>query len=64
MIKMSFTSSFNFFILTSQFILQLYHMFMLIADTAESLIFNNKIMTDFFEQLNDLYKKHDIIEND
>ena len=38
-------------------------MFMFIADAAESLMFNNKMMTDFFEQLNDLYEKHDIIEN-
>ena len=60
---MSFTNSFNFFILISQFILQLYHMFMFIADTAEFLMFNDKTMTDFLEQLNDLYEKHDIIEN-
>ena len=46
---MSFTSSFNFFILTFQLILQLYHMFMLIANAAESFMFNDKTMTDFFK---------------
>ena len=37
---------------------------MSVADTAESFMFNNKTMTDFFKQLNDLYKKHNIIKND
>ena len=64
MIKMFFTNSLNFFILISQFILQLYCMFMLIADATESFMFNDKMMIDFLEQLNDLYEKHDIIEND
>ena len=39
-------------------------MSMFIADAAESFMFNDKMMTDFFEQLNDLYEKHDIVEND
>ena len=38
-------------------------MFMLIADIVESFMFNNKMMIDFFKQLNDLYKKHNIIED-
>ena len=61
---MSFTSLLNFFILTSQLILQLYHMFMSVANVVESFMFNDKTVTDFLEQLNDLYEKHDIIEND
>ena len=61
--KMFSASSFNFFILTSQFTLQLYCMFMLIANAAESFMFDDKMMTDFFKQLNDLYEKHDIIED-
>ena len=36
---------------------------MFIADVAKFFIFNNKPMTDFFKQLNDLYKKYEIIEN-
>ena len=64
MIKMSFISLFSFFILISQLTLQFYCMFMSVADTAEFLMFNDKMMTDFFKQLNDLYEKHDIIEND
>ena len=63
-IKMSFINLLNFFVLTSQFILQFYYMFIFIADTAESFMFNNKAVTDFLEQLNDLYEKHDIVEDD
>ena len=64
MIKMFFTSLLNFFILIFQFILQLYCMFIFVADTVKSFMFDDKTMTDFFKQLNDLYKKHNIIEND
>ena len=64
MIKMFSANSFNFFVLTSQLILQFYYMFMFVADIAKSFMFNDKMMIDFFKQLNDLYKKHDIIEND
>ena len=39
-------------------------MFMFIADVVKSFIFNDKIMINFFKQLNNLYKKHEIIEND
>ena len=39
-------------------------MFMPVADAAESFMFNDKMMIDFLKQLNDLYEKHDIIEND
>ena len=39
-------------------------MFMFIANAVESLMFNNKIITDFFKWLNNLYEKHKIIEND
>ena len=49
MIKMSSASLFNFFILISQLILQFYYMFMLVANAAESLMFNNKMMIDFFK---------------
>ena len=61
---MSFINSFSFFVLTSQLTLQFYHMFMFVANIAESFMFNDKTVTDFFKQLNDLYEKHDIIEND
>ena len=64
MIKMSFTSSFSFFILTFQLILQFYYMFISIANAAESFMFNNKMIINFFKQLNNLYEKHEIIEND
>ena len=64
MIKMSFINSLSSFVLISQLILQFYCMSMFIANTAESFMFNDKTMTDFLEQLNDLYEKHDIIEND
>ena len=46
---MSFINLFNFFILTSQFILQLYYMFMFIANAAKSFIFNDKTMINFFK---------------
>ena len=64
MIKMFFTSLFNFFIFIFQFIFQFYYMFILIINTAESFMFNNKTVIDFFKQLNDLYEKHKIIKND
>ena len=48
-IKMFFTSSLNFFILIFQLILQLYCMSMLITNTTESFMFNNKTVTDFLE---------------
>ena len=64
MIKMSSTNLFNFFILTFQLTLQLYCMFMFVADIAESFMFNNKMMIDFLEWLNDLYEKHSIVKND
>ena len=64
MIKMFFINSFSFFILISQLILQFYHMFISVADTAEFFMFNDKAVTDFLEQLNDLYEKHDIVEDD
>ena len=38
-------------------------MFMSVADAAESFMFNDKTVTNFLEQLNDLYEKHDIIED-
>ena len=38
-------------------------MFMSVANIAEFFMFNDKTMTDFLEQLNDLYEKHDIIKN-
>ena len=49
MIKISFINLFNFFIFIFQLILQFYCMFMSVADTAKSLMFNNKTMTDFFK---------------
>ena len=63
MIKMSFVNLLNFFVLTSQLILQLYYMFIFIANVVKSFMFNNKTVIDFFKQLNDLYKKHKIIKN-
>ena len=48
-IKMSFASSLNFFILTFQLILQLYHMSIFVADTTESFMFDDKTVTDFFK---------------
>ena len=62
-IKMFFTSLLNFFVLISQFILQLYYMFMFIVDAVESLMFDDKTVIDFFKQLNDLYEKHNIIKD-
>ena len=60
---MSFVNLFNFFILIFQLILQLYCMFIFIANAVKSFMFNNKMMTDFFKQLNDLYEKYNIIKN-
>ena len=60
---MSFTNSFNFFIFIFQFILQFYCMFMFIINVVEFLMFNNKTVINFFKQLNNLYKKHEIIKN-
>ena len=64
MIKMSSASLLNSFVLTPQLILQFYCMFMSVASTAGFSMFDDKAVTDFFEQLNDLYEKHDIVEND
>ena len=61
---MSFINSFNFFIFIFQFILQFYYIFIFITDITKFFIFNNKTVTNFFKQLNNLYKKHKIIEND
>ena len=63
-IKMSFANLLNFFIFIFQFILQFYYMFMFIANTIEFFMFNDKTVIDFLKWLNDLYEKHDIIEND
>ena len=60
---MFFANSFNFFILIFQFILQFYCIFMFITNVIEFFMFNDKIMIDFLEQLNNLYKKYKIIEN-
>ena len=37
-------------------------MLMLITEIADSSLFNDKIMTDFFKHFNDLFKKHDIFK--
>ena len=37
-------------------------MLMLIVKTADSFLFNNKIITDFLKCFNDLFKKHDIFK--
>ena len=37
-------------------------MFMLIIKAADLLLFNNKIIIDFFKHFNDLFKKHDIFK--
>ena len=60
---MSFINLFNFFILIFQFILQFYYIFMFIINVVKFFMFDNKIMINFFKQLNDLYKKYKIIKN-
>ena len=37
-------------------------MFMLIIEAADSFLFNDKIVTDFFKCFNNLFKKHSIFE--
>ena len=37
-------------------------MFMLIIEIADSFLFNDKMMINFFKCFNDLFKKHDIFK--
>ena len=42
--------------------MQMYQMLMSITETADSPLFNGKIVTDFLKHLNNLFKKHDIFK--
>ena len=46
---MFFANLLSFFVLIFQFILQFYHMFMFVVNAAESFMFNDKTIIDFFK---------------